>query len=433
MSLRTLNFGPLLITLALGATAANATVIAPADYDFPYKDPYQATLISALLKGGNRFKPEVGTLTNLQPNRDKIPYVEGRNQLVYEFHIASPNAPLVVILAGLGGSANGGTSEFIADRLGRAGFSTISLPSPYFWQYALAASKTGIPGIATDDAKEIYGQIKMVLNHLAITRDVHPRSLGFVGFSMGAFEGVFIAEIDRQQNELGIQKFVLINPPMDLTHGIHMLDSMYLHGLSLGKSAIDGFMSIVLGNGKALRARDIDSPDYFVGLEEKLGLPDEGAKFLASENLESVAPDLVMVSQSIHQTLPSSVLTAPASPANQTLRESEAQRFTLGDYMKSLVVPSFLAISGMDPGRQDIPPSLRTELSLREHLAEIASDDRLNFMHNEDDFITDPNDLAALEQTVPNRTMVYPYGGHVENIWYPENLKHMLDVFESLK
>jgi predicted alpha/beta-fold hydrolase len=419
-------------SLFVGATA-QAVVVSVGEYPFPYQDPNQSTLITELLKSAPSYTYGTGNLTDLEPNRHAVPYAEGRDQLPYEFHIASPDAPLVFILAGLGGYENSGISRFIADRLAREGYSSISISSPYYWRFALVASASTVPGIASDDCQELYSEMQTILNLLKTQHQINPRKFGFVGYSMGGFEGERIAEIDKESGKLGISAFLLINPPLDLDYGIQVLDEMYGTGLKLGEAHIDQIMEVLMDRGLPLLGGDIDSPGYFVGLQQKIGLTDDEVKYAISENLEIVAPDLVNISQSFHQTLPDSEFPVPTNTANRQVRESRANRFMLGDYMRRIVLPMFAAETGLQADSPEFALRMRPELLMSAHLDQIIADPRIHIMHNADDFITAKADLDALEAAVPDRVTVYPFGGHVENIWFPQNQTEMLKVFQDLK
>ena len=53
-------------------------------------------------------------------------------------------------------------------------------------------------------------------------------------------------------------------------------------------------------------------------------------------------------------------------------------------------------------------------------------------MHNLDDILVSAEDVAYLEKVFGKRATIYPHGGHLGNLWYPENKEHLLDVFKPL-
>jgi hypothetical protein len=52
-------------------------------------------------------------------------------------------------------------------------------------------------------------------------------------------------------------------------------------------------------------------------------------------------------------------------------------------------------------------------------------------MDNEDDLILTPQDLAFLKDVFGPRAKIYPYGGHLGNMTYKDNIAHMIDIFKN--
>jgi hypothetical protein len=50
-------------------------------------------------------------------------------------------------------------------------------------------------------------------------------------------------------------------------------------------------------------------------------------------------------------------------------------------------------------------------------------------MHNADDFLVQEKSLEALKEALGSQITVYPYGGHLGNLWYSENKQFVLNYF----
>jgi len=70
--------------------------------------------------------------------------------------------------------------------------------------------------------------------------------------------------------------------------------------------------------------------------------------------------------------------------------------------------------------------------SLREVKPLIEKNPAIFLMHNLDDILISPEDIVYLEKIFGDRAIIYPYGGHLGNLWYPDNKKHMLQVFKPM-
>ncbi len=53
-------------------------------------------------------------------------------------------------------------------------------------------------------------------------------------------------------------------------------------------------------------------------------------------------------------------------------------------------------------------------------------------MHNLDDFLASRADLEYLEGVLGDRLKLYPYGGHLGNLWCPQNRRDIVSVFRPL-
>ena len=46
---------------------------------------------------------------------------------------------------------------------------------------------------------------------------------------------------------------------------------------------------------------------------------------------------------------------------------------------------------------------------------------KVQILHNADDFIAEKKFIDALKEALGEQVKLYPYGGHLGNLWYPEN------------
>jgi hypothetical protein len=60
----------------------------------------------------------------------------------------------------------------------------------------------------------------------------------------------------------------------------------------------------------------------------------------------------------------------------------------------------------------------------------VTSDPAFRLLHNQDDFLTRPEHLSEFAEAMGDRAVVYPYGGHVGNLWHQTNLD---DIFAMVK
>src|SRR5579883_452349 len=75
-------------------------------------------------------------------------------------------APLVVVIAGTGGSGNSSKVQTLRAVLYGAGYHVLTLPSPTFPDFIAAASRTGVAGDLEQDGQDLYDSIAEILAHL---------------------------------------------------------------------------------------------------------------------------------------------------------------------------------------------------------------------------------------------------------------------------
>lgn len=122
-------------------------------------------------------------------------------------------------------------------------------------------------------------------------------------------------------------------------------------------------------------------------------------------------------------------LTVPTSYGYRSARLEEAQSGDIMFYVKRF-----------------LPPYLRKEthrkwplkaLDAKTSLKAIGDSLRTNMsvfvMHNLDDFLVSPSDIAFLRSVFGERATFCPLGGHLGNLWYPANRRATLALFGALK
>jgi pimeloyl-ACP methyl ester carboxylesterase len=99
---------------------------------------------------------------------------------------------------------------------------------------------------------------------------------------------------------------------------------------------------------------------------------------------------------------------------------------TFVDYAQRLAVPLWRKQSTGLP--MDLQGFARRG-SLTPILERLRDNPRVHIVHNADDILTTRQSIRRLEQALGPRLAVFPYGGHLGNLWYPDNKDYMLRIF----
>jgi hypothetical protein len=400
--------------------------IEAADYKYPYHDSYLATATSAILSDDGATARVESSILHVPglPGRNRLPGLEGRGDVSLALYRHNHPAPLLFILAGLGSNPYFGVAPYLASLFYRAGSHVVILPSPMSWNFALSASRSGAPNYAPQDARDLYEVMQKTLTTLRDRYDIKPTMIHFLGVSLGALEGAYLSVIDADEGKIGIAKCLLINPPVDLAYAVKKIDDWSRLAKKFGPEKSQQLVSKALAIVETFSNERRDDPAVFDRLAKKFaGFTTEEIQFLIAANLQSQLPELVYVTQVIHD---QKVLTAPKDDVRKRLEE--AKRFTLTDYHQKIALPLWRKQAG-DP-QADSESFLRGS-SLTRIMDRLRSNPKVHIVHNADDFLAERKSIEGLKEALGDQMTLYPYGGHLGNLWYPENKKSALRFFRA--
>jgi predicted alpha/beta-fold hydrolase len=398
--------------------------IADAEYKYPYHDPYLATATSAILSDDGatpRFDSTIIRVPGL-PGRNHLPTLEGRGDVSLALYRQSRPAPLLFVLAGLGSNPYFGVAPYIASLFYREGFNVVILPSPMNWNFALSASRSGAPGYAPEDARDLYEVMQKTLTALRSKYSIKATSINFVGVSLGALEGAYLSVIDDEEGKVGIDKFLLINPPVDLAYAVKKIDEWGALKAKFGREKSQDIVSKALAIVGSFAEQRRDDPVVFDRLARKFaGFPREHLQFLIAENLQSQLPELIYVTQIIHDQKSRAV-----SKDEMRKRLEEAKDFTLTKYNRLIGVPLWRKQIG-DP--QADSDTFIQRGSLAAIVDRLRDNPRVHILHNADDLLVERKSVEGLKEALGDQVVLYPYGGHLGNLWYAENKEYAVKLF----
>ncbi len=401
-----------------------ASSISAADYQYPYHDPYLATSTTAILSDDGATADAKSMIVRVPglPGRNNLPSLEGRGDVSLAFYRQNRSAPLIFILAGLGSNPYFGVAPYLASLFYRDGAHVVILPSPMSWNFALSASRSGAPGYALADAQDLY---VVMQNSLKILRDqygVKPTAINFMAVSLGALEGAHLSLIDADEGKIGIAKYLLVNPPVDLAYAVKKIDAWKALAQKFGREKSEQTVAKALAIVDSFSKERRDNPTVFDRLAKKFTeFTTEDLQFLIAENLHSQLPELIYVTQILHD---QKILAAPADEMRKRL--DEAKNISFADYDEKIALPVWQKQLG------DSQANLQGFIergSLASIVERLRGNPKVQIMHNADDFLADRKSIEGLKEALDGQVTLYPYGGHLGNLWFPENKEYALRYF----
>ncbi len=356
------------------------------------------------------------------PGRDQLPMLKGRGEVSVALYRQGHPAPLLFILGGIGSNPYFGLGTYYAAFFHKQGAHVVVLPSPMSWNFALAASQSGAPGYAPDDARDVYRLMQATLALLR-SRGVEVTGVDFMGASLGALEGAYLSVLDGDEGKVGIRHYLLLNPPLDVAYSLGKLNEWQALGATLGKerAAKVGLKARGLIEDYIDDRRDNPNASFDRAAREFSGFSTEELQFVIAQYIRLVLPELVYVTQAIDD---QHLLKAPRDEGRKRLQEAKA--FTLKDYEEKIAV---LRRQGQEAGTNG--ESLNDRGSLAPILDRLRENPRVHIMHNADDILAERATIEDLKDFMGSQMTVYPYGGHLGNLWYAQNQEDILRFFRT--
>lgn len=418
------KFSLILLALFTGST----TAIAQEVYNYPYQNADVATLTTAIMKSKNIKMFSKMKLMEVESiaGRNNTFLVEGRGNFRFGFYPQKKDAPLVFLIADLGGSTVSGYMMYEADLLQENGFNVITISSAFFWNFIISSSRTGLPGVTDEDAQDMYAVMQLALNKVKTEHKHVITKIGVIGLGLGGLEAAHISAIDKREKKLNIERYLLINPVVNLLHAITQVETRAALAFEIG-----------MGNVKYIKDKSfnfvidhldekfsVHDPDYFLNLDKKFVLEPKEYTFLTGGVLRTCIDDTIFSSQLVKD---AGVLKSRLDRTHWDERHREIAAFGFQGYLQKFVIPYF---SVKYPKLIDLIRHVNFNFVRKD----VLENKNIFLMHNEDDFLIDKGQLSYLLNIFgPGRSKIYPLGGHLGNLWFKQNQDDMIGIMSALK
>jgi predicted alpha/beta-fold hydrolase len=408
------------------ANPRNSTIVSP--YDYPITNPYISTLSFKAARPSENVRYKIMPLA-LHPERSGLPYYGESYILNLAFfnHENNPKAPLVFIVPGIGGATLRPSSLFLGELLFNAGYNVVTLPSTLSWQFALSVSRSGFPGYSPVDAEDMLELMKKADTLLRQNEHIDPHNYAILGFSLGALDSSFIANLDLQKHYFNFERILMLNPPIQKEKSVTSLDGLMEYGSTIPENERDNLLGFATRKLLDASIFSIDKLLHF-NFENQFGLADPQIAWMIGSNFRRTLREVILLSQEIDEM---GVLKTPPNPLFRTIREAEAMTFSFRDYINKFLYAkiknaNLYATHFRSPSELIDSSDMRTQItSLTDHNVKWA------IFHNQNDFIFHKEDLDYLLNSNSD-SRIYPLGGHLGNLWFEKNRVDILSYLAPL-
>ncbi|HLF98321.1 MAG TPA: alpha/beta hydrolase [Methylococcaceae bacterium] len=314
----------------------------------------------------------------------------------------------------------------MAELLAGHGFHVVVLPSPFSWNFALAASAAGFPGLVREDSKDLYAAMQRVLGDIKAHYQAKIRGIGMLGLSQGALYAAHISQIDSLQRSIGLDTYLLVNPPVDVLATIGKIDEMADLGRDFKAGQKRNLEDYAFGTAAKAMRQDTEAPGYFADWDKRLQLTPKQMKYLIGKAFRSAVGDTLYV---IEQAYRPGLLKTPVSWGYRSGRLEEAREHPVMRYVTTGLIPRLRQFGDSSMSVE----ALNENSSLKYVGTALAGNSKVFLMHNRDDFLVSAEDLEYLEGIFRERAKIYPRGGHLGNLWYSVNRQDIVGVFRHMQ
>jgi hypothetical protein len=400
-------------------------------YGFPIADNFKATVVGTPEDYQKTFPavPVKRARLTVFPDRKAPDYLWYESELRYSYAFQKKAAPLIFLIAGTGGSYNGGKNTAMGEAFYHAGYHIISLSSPTLPNFIVSASKTGVAGHAIHDAEDLYRVMELIWDKFK--DDIEVTDFYVTGYSLGGFNTAFVTRLDEERKVFNFKRALLINPPVKLYNSISMLDRM-LENIPGGVDNFPAFYDRMVKGFSVVysRADRLEFGEEFLyQVFQELQPRDEELAALIGLSFRFSSAHLAFTSDLM-------VDYGYVKPKNVKLGRNSspgdygkvAMRLGFTDYFHQFFYPYYNARLEEPVSRREMIDSMSLE-AIQDYL---QSADNIYVMHNSDDLILEEGEIDFFTRVFGERAIIYPRGGHCGNMEYTDNVRHMLQIMGSL-
>ncbi len=363
--------------------------------------------------------------------------------LPYSYRLQPGQAPIVFLVPGVGTHRLGASALALAEMVYERGFSVVIVSSPLCFEFMERAASVSVPGHAPVDARDLHGALDAVDRQLDAR---YPDRLGphvFMGYSLGAFHGFYVAaaDADPASTLVRFDRYVLLDPPVRLVHGLERLDAFYNAPLAYPAEQRAAQVQRILRKAfyaaKAALAETDETSSYSrldttvrsgssLQRGRKLQFTNLEARYLIGLAFRRTLQSLMWVSQSREDL---GILRTRRSSLERWAAYKEIADYSYSEYLYGFVLPYYRDRLGII----DSADELVRENDLHAIAEPLRGNPKLRIFANRNDFLTSSEDIAWLTELVgPERVDFFPTGGHLGNLNEPAVQGAIMDSLADL-
>jgi ABC-type transporter lipoprotein component MlaA/pimeloyl-ACP methyl ester carboxylesterase len=342
-------------------------------------------------------------------------------KLDFTFWLQPGQAPIVYLIPGFGGHRLSENELALAELLVSNRFSVVTVSSTFHPEFMEHASTSDLPAYPPIDVDDLHRALTEIDRHLD---RAYPHRLGsraLMGYSMGAFQSLFLAatEATNRVTLIRFQRYVAIDSPVRLRYAVTNLDQFYQAPLAWPAGE---------------RTADIENTFLKIAaLAERPPVPGTSlpfnaieSKFLIGLSFRLAMRDIIFSSQVRNN---QGILQHPIKSSSRRVIYDEILKYSFRDYIEKFATP-YDKTRGIDITSPDV---LKRGTDLTAYTAELQANPDIRLVLNRNDIFLAETDIAWVESTfAPSQLALFPDGGHLGNLSQPAVQQAILRALDGL-
>jgi ABC-type transporter lipoprotein component MlaA/pimeloyl-ACP methyl ester carboxylesterase len=343
-------------------------------------------------------------------------------KLDFTFWLQPGRAPIVYLIPGFGAHRLAENELALAELLVSNKFSVVTVSSTFHPEFMERASTSDLPAYPPLDVDDLQHVLTEIDRHLDADYPHRLGSRALMGYSMGAFQSLFLAATTATNPAppIKFQRYVAIDSPVRLRYAATNLDQFYRAPLAWPAEERTANIENIFLKVAALATQPpapvsslpfnaIESR-FLIGLSFRLGMR-----------------DIIFSSQLRHN---QGILQLPLKRSSRRAVYNEILKFSFRDYIDKFATP-YDKTRGIDITDPDV---LKRGTDLTTYTAELRANPDIRLVLNRNDIFLAESDVEWVESTfAPARRTLFSDGGHLGNLSQPAVQQAILHALDGLK
>ena len=341
---------------------------------------------------------KTGTI-ELTPDREKYKY-----RYIMQ---KDKSSPVAILYPSIGEGIMSHHSVVLAKLFYDAGYSVIIQGSHFHWEFIKSMPKDYRPGLPSRDADKLKIATGKIIDTLENKYETKFSKKVLLGTSFGAVTTLFVADKENKENTLGINKYISINPPVELMFALKELDK---NNDSWNKNPSNLKHKTAVTAAKILKlVEQKDEPDFKL---ESLPFSDYEGKLITGFILRQKLSDLIYTIENDKKTDKAALYES----INNMSFNDYAQKYLITDKNKTV-------------------DNLAYEASLHSISRYLKNNSNYKMYHTIDDYFANKGQLRKLKEYTGKNTVLISNGGHLGYLYRQEfidELKKDIELPEKI-